>query len=373
MFITGCHRSGTSLMASVVSGVLKQLRSDSLVDNLAERSDLDPTLDNPKGFFESHQVRSFNDQLLELAGCAWDRPPVVGIDWSETIPMEVYEDARTQFRQMALDRFWVDKDPRLSLTYRAWIHVFLRRPPLAVLIRDPLEVAASLHSRNATGWDLDRGLMLWYLYNHHLSHVVQPADLLVTYQHLLASSGDTQLCFSTALSNWLSDQSSLSATPELCQNVVLQCVDPLLDRSSGTVDVVSGYCPPRPSFLDLCQQAYQSVRASADPVASFVDTFSQLPRELLDVCSSQGHWLGFGSAAAHQLAALRQDFNYVRLTHEQERLSHEQERERWQQHLEEHRQLIARQQSQLQAVYQSFSWRCTAPSRWLGAALRRDR
>lgn len=380
MFITGCHRSGTSLMASIVSDVLTDRRTDAPLESLAQRSDLEPTLDNPKGFFESLSVRSFNEKLLELAGCTWDRPPVLGIDWTEALPLSSYEAARVEFRQMGLDRFWVDKDPRLSLTYRAWIHVFLRRPPLAVLIREPLEVAVSLHSRNASGWDLDRGLVFWFLYNHHLSHVIQPGDLLVTYQQLLASSEDSLLRFSTALSHWLFEQVSLTAPPELCQSQVVQRVDRLLDRSSGTLDLVSSYSPPRPSLHHLCQLAYENVRNSSDPLSAFVESFSQLPRELLDVCSSHGRWFGFGVAASQEIASLQQDFNQERLALHQERLTlqqqlltHEQERERLEQHLEEHRQLILRQQSQLQSVYRSFSWRCTAPCRWFGAALRRDR
>ena len=42
-----------------------------------------------------------------------------------------------QAHTYALDRNWVDKDPRLCITYPAFLHILLRRVPLVVALRDP--------------------------------------------------------------------------------------------------------------------------------------------------------------------------------------------------------------------------------------------
>jgi hypothetical protein len=126
-------------------------------------------------------LRLFNDELLHLAGCPWDRPPLVGVDWTALVPHERWDNLRAELRLQALDCHWIDKDPRLAITYRGWTHVFLRRIPPLVVLRAPLEVAASLFSRNGKGWELDRGLLLSFLYNHDLALVVHADDFVVSY------------------------------------------------------------------------------------------------------------------------------------------------------------------------------------------------
>ena len=63
MFITGCHRSGTSLLASVLSEFLG-VSPD-------KGDQMQPALDNPMGFQESNRFVSFNDLLLDRVGCSW--------------------------------------------------------------------------------------------------------------------------------------------------------------------------------------------------------------------------------------------------------------------------------------------------------------
>ena len=63
-------------------------------------------------------------------------------------------------------------------------HILLLHP-LVVAVRDPLAVATSLHARN--GFSLNRGLVLWWIYNHHIAAQLCSKDLvIVPYGNLLA-------------------------------------------------------------------------------------------------------------------------------------------------------------------------------------------
>ena len=75
------------------------------------------------------------------------------------------------------------QDPRLCITYPACLHILLRRTPLIVALREPLAVATSLHARN--GFSLNRGLVLWWVYNHQIASHICSKDLLVFYTDLL--------------------------------------------------------------------------------------------------------------------------------------------------------------------------------------------
>lgn len=374
MFVAGCHRSGTSLMAAVLGELLVRLRPDAPVAALVERSDLEPTLDNPGGFFESPQLRLLNDELLALAGCAWDRPPLLEVDWASLVPQARWEQARDELRLLALDCHWVDKDPRLALTYRAWTHVLLRRIPLVVVLRDPLEVAASLYSRNGKGWQLDRGLVLWFLYNHHLALVAQPDDWLVEYSQLLTASESVP----TELSRWLQSQGLAGATFSLCAEVLSLSVDPSLQRSAATLDAIPAHCQASAPLLACCTQAYERVcSATDDRLSCFVACFQDLPRPVLEAACSHGDWLGLGATAQDQITALQRSLEQE----QQACVDEQQQREHsFTTHLEEHRALIAQQQDQIRqqqeqlaSLYHSLSWRSTAPLRRLLALLRPSR
>jgi hypothetical protein len=373
MFVTGCHRSGTSLMAAVLAELLSQLRPDAAVQPLALRSDLPNNLDNPLGFFESPQLRLLNDELLGLAGCAWDRPPLLEVDWASLMPLARLENARAEFRLQALDRHWVDKDPRLALTFRAWTHILLRRPPLVVMLRDPAEVAASLYSRNGAGWQLDRGLVLWYLYNHHLASVVQPGDLLLSYGQLLSPDAQSRDAVADALAVWLQGQSFDAVSAHQCSTVLNHMVKPDLQRSAAALGSVPPHSQASEPLLALCSTAYRQVAvASGDAESRFVTCFQDLPQVVLQAFNSHD-WLGLGPSAHSQISQLQNALV-------EQQANRQQLEQSFSTHLEEHRALIRAQQEQLISLQQSLislqqslSWRCTAPLRRLTARLRSSR
>ena len=83
----------------------------------------------------------------------------------------------------ALERSWLIKIRDCALR-TAYLHILLRRIPLVVALREPLAVAASLHARN--GFSLNHGLVLWWIYNHHIASQLCSDDLLLFYDDLLA-------------------------------------------------------------------------------------------------------------------------------------------------------------------------------------------
>ena len=151
-------------------------------DPMQRRGDLALKLENPLGFFESERLVETNEVLLQGLGCRWDRPPLLPACWDQPPLLEELKPHRSRLSAYALERSWVDKDPRLCITYSAYLHILLRRIPLVVALREPLAVAASLHARN--GFSLNRGLVLWWVYNHHIASQMCSEDLLLLYSDL---------------------------------------------------------------------------------------------------------------------------------------------------------------------------------------------
>jgi GT2 family glycosyltransferase len=167
--VAGMHRSGTSMIA-------KALHLAGLF--LGEEADLiDPTPDNPDGYWENARFVDVNDEILAALGGGWDSPPAV--------PRRFEEDPRLRgLRQRAKklgDEFrtkepWGWKDPRNSLTVPLWLQLF---PELKVVVclRNPLAVALSLHQRY---FSYSTALELWETYNRRVVESVASDQILVT-------------------------------------------------------------------------------------------------------------------------------------------------------------------------------------------------
>ena len=110
--------------------------------------------------------------------------------------LDALQPHRSRLSVYALERSWVDKDPRLCITYSAYLHILLRRIPLVIALRDPLAVATSLHARN--GFSLNRGLVLWWIYNHHIASQLCSEDLLIPYSDLLISTKSLCSCWAVS-------------------------------------------------------------------------------------------------------------------------------------------------------------------------------
>lgn len=160
LLVLGMHRSGTSALARVLS-----ILGGDLPNALMR-----PSQNNSAGYWESRKIAALNDRLLESAGSAWD-------DWLEFSGRWYHSPKATQFRSEARSalteefgdsRFFVLKDPRICRFPTFWIECLQDagiRPTVFLLLRNPLEVAASLAARN--GFEPEYSYMLW------LRHVLE--------------------------------------------------------------------------------------------------------------------------------------------------------------------------------------------------------
>jgi hypothetical protein len=180
IFVLGMHRSGTSALTRVIS-----LLGADLPSNLMGASSA-----NEAGYFESNDLMMAHDQLLESSGSDWQ-------DWGAFNPDWYTSPAAPAFKERILgmlrhdysqSRLFVIKDPRACRFFPFWRDVLEElgaAPAVAMPVRNPLEVMASLRRRD--GFPLAKAALLW------LRHVIDAErttrDLpraVVTYDALLS-------------------------------------------------------------------------------------------------------------------------------------------------------------------------------------------
>lgn len=164
LLITGCHRSGTSLIAGIVNSLAEHT---GLCNPIAKTPQLPAAYDNQTGFYESKSLTQANDTILKRFGCSWDSPWIEPPNFSRSEMRSFLRNLRNGLEKHLKNRFWVDKDPRLCLTLDALDYIFLHKVPIVATLRHPFAVAESLRMRN--GFSLKKGLYIWTLYNFHLS------------------------------------------------------------------------------------------------------------------------------------------------------------------------------------------------------------
>lgn len=152
--VLGAHRSGTS----AISGTLAKLGAT------PPKTLMEGLTDNPKGHWESVVLMQFHDELLASAGSRWD-------DWRPFNPGWYNSPLAAQFKKRARALLaaefgdspsFVLKDPRICRFAPFWLDVFEQEgitPRLIIPVRNPLEVAQSLKTRD--GSSLNKGLLLW--------------------------------------------------------------------------------------------------------------------------------------------------------------------------------------------------------------------
>ena len=185
MLIVGMHRSGTSLLGSLLPacGIAMPGRL------------IDGDLHNPEGYFERADITALQEQLLIDLERWWPAPrgmhPLPD-NWLELPQAQRALDTLTallQAEQSQQPKPWAIKDPRSSLLLPLWIracnqlHIPLE---LVLAVRDPAEVVVSLVRRDqsATGMDHWWAQRLWWHHNAEvLRHGRQLPLKVVSYSH----------------------------------------------------------------------------------------------------------------------------------------------------------------------------------------------
>ena len=183
ILLVGMHRSGTSLMSSLLA-----------MFDVHMGSDLDPNA-------ESKHFRSLNKHTFQAVHADWNTPDLV----TDAVKSPTFVAAQADYyrahlligvggllywgyrRWLTLRRgaglpFWGWKDPRTSLTLASWLQVF-PQAHVVHIIRNGIDVAISLHRRHIAkskrwrvhpdhrdprGFDFRFCFSLWERYQAHL-------------------------------------------------------------------------------------------------------------------------------------------------------------------------------------------------------------
>lgn len=157
IFISGMHRSGTSVTARICNLLGVDLGSKLM----------SPGLDNISGYWEHDDVVARHEELFAAIGMSWDSVAVMPAKWPQTLAarncaVKLGELLDAEFSGKTL---WGIKDPRLCRLLPMWINLLAQRgtlPCLLTALRNPMEVADSLARRD--GFSESKSALLWLRY-----------------------------------------------------------------------------------------------------------------------------------------------------------------------------------------------------------------
>ncbi|MCK2097509.1 sulfotransferase family protein [Thauera aromatica] len=179
MVVLGMHRSGTSATAGLFS----------LLGFDTGRVTLPGNRFNPKGYFEDALVVRENDHVLEQLNRSWFDTRSLPLNWLDFDSTEAsYLKQLDVFKaEYQINGQWVLKDPRICRLLPLWKKIFASlplSPGYLFVVRNPVEVAASLQSRD--GLPVNKALLLYSQYlleaeketRGHLRSCIRYDDLL---------------------------------------------------------------------------------------------------------------------------------------------------------------------------------------------------
>ncbi len=169
--ISGMHRSGTSMVARLLNLCGLYLGEEEELIN--------PSADNPEGFWENTHFLVMNDHILEALGGSWDLPPTPEEGWEHSTELiHLRGPAEELILKYKGQPFWGWKDPRNSLTLPFWKSL-CSGIKTVICLRNPAEVARSLQRRGGTT-DVF-AYNLWYIYNRSIMDATTPDTRIITH------------------------------------------------------------------------------------------------------------------------------------------------------------------------------------------------
>ena len=176
--ILGMHRSGTSALTRVLNLIGVELGAD-------EALTTEPVADNPKGYWEHHELTAISDAILKRHCGSWDEPPLLPPGWETAAAID---DLRQRAQQLIQNQFaavqlWGWKDPRTCLTLPFWQQL-LPDMRYVICLRNPLDVARSLEHRDQLPAAKSSNLWLTYV-SSALRHTEGKPRLVIFYEDLM--------------------------------------------------------------------------------------------------------------------------------------------------------------------------------------------
>jgi hypothetical protein len=266
LLVLGMHRSGTSALARVL--MLHGLASPT--------TEITVAADNPRGFWEPRDVQMFNDRLLAHLARTWRDTRPVPLDTMPEAERAVWraEAAAVLAAEFPGDAPFVLKEPRLARLLPFWLPVLAEagvQPRVALALRNPLEVAASLAARN--GMAQAQALLLWAGHmlaaerqTRHLTRRIMAFDALLgdwraalsgPFMATLLPAGATP--DATAIDDFLSG--SLRHHAVSTDDLLRRADVPQLVRRAYAALRVAPDAEPDTAALDLCAAEFASFMA----------------------------------------------------------------------------------------------------------------
>jgi hypothetical protein len=170
--VLGVHRGGTSLAAAALASLGVPF-GDSLME---------PDEDNPTGYWEDLDIVEFNNSILNALSMTWDSIGSVSTDQVDSLEsagfvqkgLSLLDD---KFKKASVFGF---KDPRTVRLLEFWRRVFVVfrcDVRFVLVIRDPVEVCASLTRRD--GFDKEVGAAIWLEHMLPIAEMVDAAGLAI--------------------------------------------------------------------------------------------------------------------------------------------------------------------------------------------------
>lgn len=179
--VLGMHRSGTSALARVLNLCGAYLPANLRPPKLGS---------NAKGFWEAEQVIELNDRILAKLGGSWNR-----VEFDLPVSGGLVDDFLSDAQTLLVSEYGMQdpiliKDPRIGVLAPLWHRALIAsgyRPVYVVPVRNPLEVARSLHARG--DMSVQDGLQLWSDYSSRIEMFVQtlPDVIHVRFTDLLGN------------------------------------------------------------------------------------------------------------------------------------------------------------------------------------------
>ena len=278
LIVLGMHRSGTSALAGLIhqSGVAM---GSSLMPGCVGVND--------KGFWEHKEIVAIHEQLLKEMGYNWDDPRVLPDQWWETERNQSYIEkiCRVLDLEFGSESLWALKDPRICRLLPLWRQVFSRlgvKPLFLHIVRNPLEVAASLKHRDRL--PRPRALLLWF--QHNLEAIQNSAGYprqFITFPQLL---DDGEAWMLNIFQKW-----ELSIVTQ--DHAEISVETPLLTKSlrhhhASSSDLEADQDVPR-LVKDLYQVLLKAAHEERDPSSEKMQRITKQYQEAVELLSS---WTG---------------------------------------------------------------------------------